>query len=1197
MLQLAAIVAGSATHPARPVEAAPAGAVTAETVATEPELLLTQAVPPDVALALAAADADVSAPAVPKPAVPTPAAPVMLAQAAAPPATPPMQDSSAPLPAPASPPATEAAPPSAAITTAGPGAAPAPTTAEIGAGEIGADAALIDGRRRPGAQQGLPDRVTQDNEGALRAPPPEAFPTDQIPVPDRWRLIKTLCPLKNSVFPTVEAVCHSPFDPYHQNFLKGDRPIDLATKPKWLPIKGDDWFLALTGISDTILEPRTFPTPVSRQINSRPGSLNVFGKGESIVAAQTFIVGGSLIKGSTAYMPPIIEYRLILAYNINYVDVNERRVLDVRPSKKSHRTDDFLGLQEAFVDYHIRNTSDRFDFDSVRVGIQPFQADFRGFLFNDNQLGIRFFGNRDDNRFQYNLAAFWRMEKDTNSGLNDPTQKLRQDYVFIANLYRQDLPIPGITSQVTAVVNVNREDEIKLDDNGFPVRPALLGTLRGRHYDVAYLGYNADGRIGRMNLTASLYAALGEDRDNFFTGRKAKIRAFFGAAEASYDVDFLRFRASALYASGDKTPFNNTESGFDAIFENPIFAGADTSYNIRQTIPFAGGGRVIALTGRNGILNSLRSSKEQGQSNFLNPGTVLLGVGADADVTPQVPHLGQPQPSLVRPHAGAAGAADRRIDPEKLRLGLFGGDDLPAQGDPERRVPPLGGGVAARQGLPRPVRQRAGLQALLFRPVQHDPVVLMRMGANILKVRLSRPMKAVIAAALAIGVFGSAQLLASEGEKPRDIKYVFTPPAPQNQGWPEADGKSGGCVSCHTESDRKTMHDSPAVVLGCVDCHGGDAKVTGDPKLPHDAPAYVAARDRAHVLPRYPETWHWPSSANPQRSYTLLNKEAPEYIRFVNPSDYRVARESCGACHLEVIQAAERSLMTTGAMLWGGASYNNGIAPFKNYVFGESYTTHGEPGCIISAADSFAPSAKMKNGKDEPCGLTPNLTPAQTARGALAKMYPLPTWHVIPPGDIFRVFERGGRNINTQFPEIGLPNITGSIQRLEEPGRPDLRQSNRGPATGLRVAIPVLNIHKTRLNDPFMWFMGTNDQPGDYRNSGCAGCHVIYANDREPTHSLIYAKYGRDGQTATVDPTIKDLVERTEAHGEGHGAAAKHEGPAKHAEPEHGAATPEAGEHAGARDRRASGRRGRDQGKGPPDPARLHPAPSRRPSA
>jgi len=52
-------------------------------------------------------------------------------------------------------------------------------------------------------------------------------------------------------------------------------------------------------------------------------------------------------------------------------------------------------------------------------------------------------------------------------------------------------------------------------------------------------------------------------------------------------------------------------------------------------VPFAGGGRVIGINGRNGILNSLRSSKEQGQSNFNNPGTMLVGAGADFDLTPE----------------------------------------------------------------------------------------------------------------------------------------------------------------------------------------------------------------------------------------------------------------------------------------------------------------------------------------------------------------------------------------------------------------------------------------------------------------------------------------------------------------------------------------------------------------------------------
>lgn len=385
----------------------------------------------------------------------------------------------------------------------------------------------------------------------------------------------------------------------------------------------------------------------------------------------------------------------------------------------------------------------------------------------------------------------------------------------------------------------------------------------------------------------------------------------------------------------------------------------------------------------------------------------------------------------------------------------------------------------------------------------------------------------VVLAALLLPV---AILYASDAEKPVERHYAPAPPAPMSQTAEQVAAKSDGCYSCHSKTDEPSMHATPAVMLGCTDCHGGNAAVRGDPALGFEDPAYVAARERAHVLPRYPKSWHYPSSANPQRTYTLLNREAPEFVRFVNPSDYRVARDACGSCHMQVIEAAERSLMASGAMLWGGAAYNNGIVPFKNYIFGEAYTKDGKPAKIVSPGS--------------PPG---TLTAEQKARGALAELYPLPTWQVIPPGDVFRVFERGGRNIGTQFPEIGLPNPTGSIQRLEEPGRPDLKQSNRGPGTGLRVAIPALNIHKTRLNDPYMWFMGTNDQPGDYRHSGCSGCHVVYANDREPRHSLIYAQYGRDGQTATVDPTIAAKTSHGGLKGP-HGETVKPDHPAS---PEH----------------------------------------------
>ncbi|HYI63728.1 MAG TPA: hypothetical protein VEW71_02465 [Allosphingosinicella sp.] len=528
------------------------------------------------------------------------------------------------------------------------GPEPAPTAAQPAQPESTdppvppSEEALIDDRRRPDSRRDHPDPVNQVNPGAIRSPPPEAFPADHVAVPDRWRLATSL----GLVNPRW-------WDPYNQNLLKGDIPICLPTEeeqarrraagvrrcatPRFLGLREHDWFLAVSAISDTVVEPRTFPIPVGVQTTQRPGSNDVFGRNHSLVLSQTFIASVALIKGSTAFLPPHIEYRLTLALNANYVDVGERRVLFVEPSRGTDRFDYALGVQEAFIDYHIRNVGDRFDFDSVRVGIQPFNFDFRGFLFQDQQLGLRLFGNRDNNRYQYNIAAIWRLEKDTNSGLNDLFQSPRRDWILHANLFRQDFPFVGTTSQVSLTWNINRErGRIEVDSNGFPVRPALFGNLRARHYDAFYLGYSTDGRIGRINLTTSAYVLLGSDRRNVFTGENARLQSFFLAAEPSYDFNWVRLRGAALFASGDGDPYDDVERGFDNIFENPIFAGADTSYWIRQTIPFAGGARAVSMNGRNGLLVNLRSSKEQGQSNFANPGTMLLGVGADLDLTPRL---------------------------------------------------------------------------------------------------------------------------------------------------------------------------------------------------------------------------------------------------------------------------------------------------------------------------------------------------------------------------------------------------------------------------------------------------------------------------------------------------------------------------------------------------------------------------------
>ncbi|HTY69563.1 MAG TPA: hypothetical protein VMH36_23100 [Alphaproteobacteria bacterium] len=473
-------------------------------------------------------------------------------------------------------------------------------------------------RRIPGQAPSTqrPEPVT--NPDAV-APPTAATPGQLLPIPDRWRLLDALGATKENIF-----------DPYNNNVLKGDKPVFGTT----------DWFVNISAISDTLYEPARVPSPVSNQAVARPGSNSTFGRYGREIFNQNAILSVSVIEGNTAYKPPDFEFRLTPVINYNHATAGERGVLFADPTKGDSRTDSFVGLQELFVDKHLRNVSDRYDFDSLRVGIQPFSVDFRGFLFQDDQFGVRLFGNRDNNLWQYNVAYFRRLQKDTNSGLNDVGQGLRNDDVFIANLYRQDFPVHGFTSQVTYALNINNEGkEQHYDNNGFLVTPMQIGDGRGRNYKVNYFGYNGDGHFGRFNLTASTYFAYGEQDHNPFApvpqNKNQTIAAFFAAIEPSIDFDWVRIRGSGLFQSGDGNPTSGRATGFDSIFENPQFAGADASYWIRQSIPLIGGGGV-ALGQRNGILADLRSSKDEGQSNFINPGLKLIGIGADFDVLPEL---------------------------------------------------------------------------------------------------------------------------------------------------------------------------------------------------------------------------------------------------------------------------------------------------------------------------------------------------------------------------------------------------------------------------------------------------------------------------------------------------------------------------------------------------------------------------------
>ena len=290
----------------------------------------------------------------------------------------------------------------------------------------------------------------------------------------------------------------------------------------------------------------------------------------------------------------------------------------------------------------------------------------------------------------------------------------------------------------------------------------------------------------------------------------------------------------------------------------------------------------------------------------------------------------------------------------------------------------------------------------------------------------------------------------------------------------QAEAKSIGCLECHHGVE--PMHKAEQnVVLGCTDCHGGN-------------PERKLKKEQAHVLPKNKEFWK--TSANPPNSNVWLNHESPEFIRFINPGDLRVAQQACGLCHGEIIRNVDHSMMNHGATLWGAALYNNGSFYLKNYRFGQAYGADGAPLRLVNYTPVTARDTEM--------------------HGILPFIEALPRFNLSNPGNILRIFEKGGEK---QL-QLGLPTS-------DEPnGRPRNRLSERGLGTLNRTDPVFLGLQKTRLHDPLLGFLGSNDHPGDYRSSGCSACHVTYANDRSPTNSGWWSKYGHQGLSFTLDKTI-----------------------------------------------------------------------------
>ena len=471
-------------------------------------------------------------------------------------------------------------------------------------------------RERPDAEPGF-----------IASQPAEALPPAEqvfIETPDRWDISM---PQWNRYgrageFPYVQGRL---LDPFNRNRIKGDEPI---FPNYWGPhLFGPQVFFNFTGTSETDFDGRDLPTPTGAS-TARPGETGFFGKGGQFALSQTFRFSFDLFHGDTSFRPVDWRIRVTPVVNVNYLDVQELGIVNVDVRDGTTRLDAHVGVQEAFFEAKIADLSPNYDFVSVRAGIQRFNSDFRGLLFVDEEPGLRVFGSLSSSRWQYNLAAFEFLEKDTNSGLN--TFGLRQQHLALANVYKQDFLRPGYTAEFS--VHYSQDDaSTHYDDNGFLVRPAPLGSVLPHAVRSIYLGWTGDGHFGPWNVTHAFYQALGDDSLNPIAERRVTIDAQMAAAEISRDHDWMRFKASVFYASGDADPRDGHARGFDSIVDDPDFAGGTFSLWDREGIRLTGTG--VGLTQPDSLLPDLRPNKEEGQANFVNPGIFLINGGADFNLT------------------------------------------------------------------------------------------------------------------------------------------------------------------------------------------------------------------------------------------------------------------------------------------------------------------------------------------------------------------------------------------------------------------------------------------------------------------------------------------------------------------------------------------------------------------------------------
>jgi hypothetical protein len=460
-------------------------------------------------------------------------------------------------------------------------------------------------------------------------------------IPTRWKIFPS-APWHRYDDKHLDAIYSTSryWDPFNRNTVKGDYPLS-----------GRKLFFSFTGTTDTTFEKRRIPVP-SGASAADPGEYTFFGDGQQSIVQQNFRFSFDLFHGAAGFKPVDWEVKVTPEFNINYVNSRENGLIAIDVLNGLDRTDSNVGMQELYFEKRLWSDKSYFDFSSIRAGIQRFTSDFRGFVYSDEQPGVRLFGTFHNNVFQYNAAYFNLLEKDTNSGLN--RWRMRQQQVSIANVYWSDFFTQGYTLNFSALYN-HDQPSFLIDKNGFLVRPAPVGFPIPHKISAGYAGFSGDGHIRRFNINHAFYEAFGRDTFNGIAAAPQHINAQLASLEIGYEKDWMEFKASAFYTSGDKSLNDGHANGFDGIVPNQqfagggflgnpsladrgllnnAFAGGGINFLNREPVPLTGTG--LVLFGPNSLMPTMRAGLFEGQANFVNPGILLFNAAFNAKITPKL---------------------------------------------------------------------------------------------------------------------------------------------------------------------------------------------------------------------------------------------------------------------------------------------------------------------------------------------------------------------------------------------------------------------------------------------------------------------------------------------------------------------------------------------------------------------------------